>query len=118
MKFKSTKTLGQARALDFHRKGDAPWSDGYIQSHTAHTHIIPANSNIMGGLLKTKKDNIIKLDGYLVDIYTNKSEIVGRTSLSRSDTNATSRGQNGRNAGGACEVMYVTEVQIGNKIYR
>lgn len=118
IKFKSRKTLGQARALSFRWKGDIPWSSGYIMTHVAHTHIIPANPNVMGGLLKVKKNNTIRLDGYLVDIYTNKNEIVARTSLSRSDNNATSRGENGRNAGGACEIMYVTQVQVGNRIYR
>ena len=66
----------------------------------------------MGGLLHIKKNDIVKIDGYLVDIYTEKSETVALTSLSRFDTNASSRGY------GACEDMYVKQVQIGNKIYR
>ena len=118
MKFTSKKTLGQARSLRYRWDGEAPWGRAYITSHVAHTHMIPANANVMGGMLKAKKNDVAKFDGYLVDIYTEKSQIVGRTSLSRSDSNATSRGENGRNAGGACEVMYVTQVQIGNKIYR
>ena len=118
IKFKSTKTLGQARQLQYRWKGFTPWDAGYITSHISHTHIIPANSNVMGGLLRIKKNDRVKIDGFLVDIYTDKSEIVARTSLSRTDNNATSRGKNGRNAGGACEVMYVTSLQIDNKIYR
>ena len=66
----------------------------------------------MSSLLTIKKNDIVKLDGYLVDIYTDAGEIVAKTSLSRFDNNATSRGY------GACEDMYVTQVQIGNRIYR
>lgn len=110
--FKSKKTLGQARALHYYWKGSAPWDGGYITTHVSHTHMIPANPNVMGGLLHIKKNDIVKIDGYLVDIYTDKSETVALTSLSRSDSNASSRGY------GACEDMYVKQVQIGNKIYR
>ncbi len=112
IKFKSKKTLGQARALHYHWDSTSPWANGYITSHIAHTHMIPANPNVMGGLLQIKKNDIVKIDGYLVDIYTDKSELIAYTSMSRTDTNASSRGS------GACEDMYVTQVQIGNKIYR
>lgn len=115
MKFKSTKTLGQARSLNWRTKppyNDVPWGTDYMSSHLAHTHMIPANANIMGALLKIKKNDYIKLDGYLVDIYKENGDIVAKTSLSRYDNNATSRGY------GACEDMYVKSIQIGNKIYR
>lgn len=114
-KFKSKKTLGQARVLSWKYKkpyDELSWSGDYAASHISHTHIIPANSNVMGAILSANKNHIIKLDGYLVDIYTEKSQLIAKTSLSRTDTNATSRGY------GACEVMYVNSVQIGNKIYR
>lgn len=112
IKFKSKKTLGQARMLQYRWDGTSPWGNDYITSHIAHTHMIPANPNVMGGLLQIKKNDTVKIDGYLVDIYTDKSELVAYTSMSRHDTNASSRGS------GACEDMYVTQVQIGNKIYR
>ena len=115
LKFKSTKTLGQARQLQVRCKKNCtgmPWSIDYVDTHLSHTHLIPANPNIMGGLLRIKKNDIVKLDGYLVDIYTDKSETVALTSMSRYDRNTTSRGY------GACEDMYVKQVQIGNKIYK
>lgn len=111
--FKSKKTLGQARQLQPRwQQYPLPWSVDYFNTHVSHTHMIPANSNVMGGLLQIKKNNVVKIDGYLVDIYTSKSELVAHTSMSRTDTNATSRGS------GACEDMYVKQVQIGNKIYK
>lgn len=116
VKFKSTKTLGQARSLNWRTKppyNEVPWDIEYLSTHLAHTHMIPANSNIMSALLKIKKNDYVKLDGYLVDIYKDSDgQIVAKTSLSRYDNNATSRGY------GACEDMYVKSVQIGNKIYR
>lgn len=113
-KFKSHKTLGQSRRLEWRTKPphNTPWTLSYVSSHISHTHIIPANRNVMAGLLKIKRNDIVKLDGYLVDIYTDKSELVARTSLSRTDTDPTSRGS------GACEDMYITQVQINNKIYK
>ena len=113
-KFKSHKTLGQSRRLEWRSKPPhkSPWTPGYVSSHISHTHLIPANNNVMGGLLSIKKNDIVKLDGYLVDIYTDKSRLVARSSMSRTDTDPTSRGS------GACEDMYVKQVQVGNKIYK
>ena len=114
--FKSKKTLGEARQLSYHWT-NIPQSSSYVGTHVAHTHIIPANDNVMGALLKVKKYDIVRLDGYLVDLYNPRtSQRYAMTSLSRSDTNATSRGHN--QGGGACEVMYVARVQIENKIYK
>ena len=65
---------------------------------------------LLGNYYKTEDGVIEGL--HLVDIYTDKSELVARTSMSRTDTDPTSRGS------GACEDMYVKQVQIGNKIYK
>lgn len=114
-KFKSHKSLGQSRRLEWRSKppyDNTVWDLGYVSSHVSHTHLIPKNANIMGALLTIKKNDTVKLDGYLVDIYTDKNENVARTSMSRQDKDSTSRGS------GACEDMYVTQVQLGNKIYK
>ncbi len=114
-KFKSFKTLGQSRRLQWQSKPPydrANWGIDYVSSHVSHTHIIPANANVMGALLKIKKNDIVKIDGYLIDIYNEKGDTLGRSSLSRTDTDATSRGY------GACEEMYAKQVQIGNKVYK
>ncbi len=111
---KSRKTLGQARMLTWYTSDlrKSPWSLDYVSAHISHTHLIPATANVMKALKSIKKGDIVKLDGYLVDIYTDKTKLVAKTSLSRYDTDPTSRGS------GACEDMYVKQVQIGNKIYR
>lgn len=114
LKFKSTKTLGGARQLqpstkDYHKM---PYKWSYVSNHMSHTHLTPATVNVMSALLKIKKYDVVKLDGYLVDIYTDKNEVVALTSLSRDDNNAQSRGY------GACEDFYVKQVQIGDKVYK
>lgn len=109
----------QGRALWLHCKpknGFLPYSYNEIKDQYSHTHVIPKNARIMHALLFAKKYQKIKMDGYLVDVdlYGNRKNFA-MTSLSRSDTNQSSRGY-GR-GGGACEVMYVERVQIGNKVY-
>ncbi len=114
-KFKSYKSLGMGRRLEWRSKppyDNTVWNLDYINTHVSHTHMIPANPNIMSALLKIKKHDIVKIDGYLVDIYdADTSQIIAKTSLSRSDYDSTSRGY------GACEDMYVKRVQIGDKVY-
>lgn len=113
-RIKSQKTLGESRRLSWSTKDvrKSPWSLGYVSSHISHTHMIPATANVMKALNSIKKGDIVKLDGYLVDIYTDKTKLIAKTSLSRTDRDSTSRGS------GACEDMYVKQVQIGNKIYK
>ena len=111
-KIKSSKTLGEARMLRYQWKlKDVPQNPDYVFSHISHNHIIPATDNVASALLKVKKWDSIKLEGYLVDIIQ-PNGYTSMTSLSRTDTNPTSRGS------GACEVFYVTGIQIGNKYYK
>ena len=122
VRFQSKKTLDSARQLRPMPTLGNSWRDvndyfqsknlslDYFSSHMSHVHVIPATDNIMSALMHLKKRENVKLDGHLVDIYY-KDGSFSRTSLSRSDTDQTSRGN------GACEVMYVKRVQIGNQIY-
>lgn len=87
-----------------------PVSWDYLNSKFSHTHIIPASDSIMYALIYAKNKKPIRLEGYLVDIY-DKTNKIAMTSLSRTDTNDTARG------GGACEIMYVKRVYVGNKVY-
>ena len=84
----------------------------YMKRHTSHTHTIPANKNIKKVLYALKKGQTVKLDGYLVDVYDNKYWRFAKTSLSLED-----EGYDTPRGGGACEVMYVTRVQVGDKVF-
>ena len=113
-KFKSEKTLGEARQLSWRCDGKISQSYEYTRSHISHNHIIPATDNVASAHLKVKRWDTIKLDGYLVDI-VQPNGYTSMTSLARDDSNVSSRGAN--HYGGACEVFYVTGIQIGNKYY-
>lgn len=88
---------------------DCPLTQDYISQHSANTHLIPANENLMKVIRKIKKGNVITLWGYLVNVegtYKN-ADVNWRTSTSREDT-----------GNGACEVIYVEKIRIKDKIYR
>ena len=113
-KFKSYKSIGMSRRLEWRSRPphEQIWSKDYFNEHISHTHLIPANENVMGALLKVKEDDLVKLDGYLVDIYDAKtSQLIAKTSMTRKDRDVNSRGS------GACENMYVTRIQLEDKIY-
>ncbi len=65
-------------------------------------HIIPATENVLKALNAIKENQKIVLEGFLVDIYY-KGEVLVTTSLSPTDD--------------SCEIVYVTRIRIGNRIY-
>lgn len=88
---------------------NCPLTQEYISSHSANTHLIPANDNITKVLKIIKKGNVIKLWGFLINVEGTYKEgqVNWRTSTTREDT-----------GNGACEVMYVEKVRLKNNIYR
>ena len=85
------------------------WMD--MDSHISHTHIIPANYNIMAALNTIRKYDIVELEGELVNVKI-QGENEAISSLERNDDDGSAIG------GGACEIMYVTRVKIGHKVYQ
>jgi len=94
----------------FRMKGDDPPVEmGYAMSHGSNSHIIPANATIHKAIgEQIKKHDKIVLEGYLVNVEGRSGEqpISMKTSMSRTDTDR-----------GACEIIYVTRIQSGNRIY-
>jgi hypothetical protein len=92
----------------FRMKGDDPPVDfEYAMSHGSNNHIIPANDNIQ----KIVADRIgvhdrVVLEGYLVNVEGRNQEqgISLKSSLSRTDADR-----------GACEIIYVTNLQVEKK---
>lgn len=110
-----TYTTGSRALYTRYKKYPAPVSDEYITSHFSHSHIVPANRNIMAAMLKLKNWDKVKLEGELVDMeYTpqNGYKREYKTSLSRTNDNYSNRGY------GTCETVYVTKVQIGHIVYK
>ena len=82
----------------------------YVQLHMSNNHLIPATKNLRRALAKARKGDLIKIEGYLVDVvaYQDGRNISHwRTSTEREDIGE-----------GACEIIYVTSLRINDTIYQ
>lgn len=80
---------------------DTPVSPAYIGSHSANVHIIHSDKNILRQVRGIRRNDHIRLQGYLVQV--NFPYGPWRSSLTRTDS-----------GNGACEIMYVTDVEVLN----
>lgn len=87
-------------------RGDDTLDPGYVASHTANTHLIPATRRVAFALARVRRGDVVRLEGDLVDV-DGPDGFVWRTSLTRTDTGP-----------GACETLYVRAVTIGLRRYR
>lgn len=71
-----------------------------VMTHSANTHILPANADIARRVKNVRRDDIVHLQGYLVQV-TKRDGFLWRSSLSRGDT-----------GDGSCEVLWVTSVEV------
>ncbi len=71
-----------------------------VMTSSANTHILPANDDIASQVKNVRRDDIVHLKGYLVEVTTEKG-FLWRSSLSRGDT-----------GDGSCEVLWVTDVEV------
>ena len=81
--------------------GPVGGEDG-VSTHSANTHLIPADSRVKDDVMKIKQGDHIKLTGYLVNVDGSKPD--GQTFYWYSSTTRDDTGD------GACEVMYVESV--------
>jgi hypothetical protein len=87
---------------------NCPYTKQYISQHSANTHVIPATENLKKVLKQIKKNDIIRIEGYLVKINgkVNGRDIWWNSSLTRQDT-----------GNGSCEVLYAKKITHNNKVY-
>lgn len=78
---------------------DISVSGKYIAEHSANVHLIHQDSSVLKKIKKLKTDDHIRLKGYLVRV--NFDDGPWESSLTRKDT-----------GDGACEIMYVTGVEL------
>lgn len=78
---------------------ESPVTGDYISTHSANTHIVHANKDILKKIEKIKVNDHVTLEGYLVEAMFGNSPWT--SSLSRHDT-----------GDGSCEILYVTDVTI------
>jgi hypothetical protein len=93
----------------FQPKKDAVVDFNYVNTHMSNNHLIPASKNVRKALSLPKKGDIVKLDGFLVNVDAAKNGqtvATWNTSTTRSDT-----------GNGACEIVYVARLQIGERVF-
>lgn len=107
---KKIKFQQYLRFLTYRFKEDIPFSMEYLSTHAGNIHIIPANSRIKRVMFSLKRNDKVRLKGYLVKVIAQNQKYSyyhRGTSLTRDDT-----------GDGACELMWVKEVQKGKKVYQ
>ena len=75
-----------------------------VNKQCSNNHVIPADSSIRNKLKSIKAGSRVRIKGYLVNVKATKSNgtyFTWNSSVTRDDS-----------GGGACEVIYVTEVQV------
>lgn len=80
----------------------------YIISHSCNNHMIPATNNVHRALKTIKTNDLVAIEGYLVNVTgkIGRSDVWWSTSTSRSDSGDHS-----------CEIIYVEKLRINDKIY-
>jgi len=90
----------------FWRTRDAGLDLRYIATHSANMHMIPSTRNLVRALAHVGSGDRVRVRGLLVDVEA-ADGFRWQTSLSRDDTGP-----------GACELVWVEELQRGSRLYR
>jgi len=87
---------------------DCPVDNDYIISHSSNNHIIPSSHNLSIALKNVRENDLVEITGFLVRISgtNNGQKVFWGTSTTRTDTGDRS-----------CELIYVKEARINDKIY-
>ena len=98
------------RWLFWQSRGPVPKAEiEYLKTHISNSHLLPAegNWNVEKAVRWIDRGDLVRLKGYLVTIKHASGKNYIRSSTTRDDK-----------GDGACEVMWVEEVQIGDTVYR
>ncbi len=93
------------RYCSYYYRSVPSFGEYYMLKHFANNHIIPASDNVSNAINSIRINDKVILKGYLVDV-TNEKGNFWKTSQTRRDSGY-----------GGCEIIYVTKVRIGSKIY-
>lgn len=95
-------TIEQGNRWYFWRvAGEMPIPEGEVVSHSANTHLIPADALVRRTVLDLKEGDVVDLEGWLVRV-EGRDGFTWVSSLSRTDT-----------GDGSCELLYVKEARRG-----
>jgi hypothetical protein len=104
--YRSKVSYGQMARYYFWRAPAGDLDLRYVASHSANMHMIPADDNVRRALLAVGGGDLVRVQGLLVNA-KRADGFYWNSSLTREDTGP-----------GACELVWVEEIQIGRKIYR
>lgn len=87
---------------------DTPVDNTYIINHSCNNHLIPSTENIRRAVKTIKTNDLVEIQGYLVNIRgkVGNADVWWNTSTSRSDSGAHS-----------CEIIYVEKIRINSKVF-
>ena len=89
------------RWVHWRLKPGCPYDVNGVYLRLANNHIIPANDNILKGVKKLKRKDVVYMEGYLVSVKRPRGK--GSEKIV-SSTSRTDRGA------GSCEIIYVTRL--------
>jgi hypothetical protein len=104
--YKSRVSYGQMTRYYFWRTSSPELDLHYIRSHSANMHMIPADDNVRRALLSVGRGDKVRIQGLLVNARRGDG-FHWTTSMTREDDGP-----------GACELVYVEQIQIGRDVYR
>lgn len=79
---------------------ELPLTRKTVETHSANMHLVPANETVAEELDDVQENDLVRLEGFLINVVADDGWR-WNSSLTRSDT-----------GGGACEVIYVTDLLI------
>ena len=98
------------RFCTYKYQNPSPVDVEYVQCHMSNNHMIPSTLNIRRALHLTRKGDKVIVTGYLVWVMANLKKY-GTTNWNSSLVR-TDKGD------GACEILYVTKLQINDRVYQ
>ncbi len=104
--YKSEVSYGQITRYYFWRTDHVELGLDYIKTHSANMHMIPADDNVRRALLAAGSGDAVRVRGLLVNARRDDG-FHWNSSITREDDGP-----------GACELVWVEEMQIGRKVYR
>lgn len=94
------------RYCSYHYRSVPSFGEYYMLTHFSNNHIIPASSNVSSAFNSIKVNDKITMRGFLVDVKDEKG-YSWKTSQTRYDSGY-----------GGCEIIYVTQVGTGNRVWK
>ena len=92
------------RFLKFQYSGSWSPSAAWLNGLT-NNHMIPSSPNLLRALRSLEKNDFIRMKGELVNVW-HQGQRVSTTSVTREDRE-----------GGACEIIWLKSLQVGNRVY-